>query len=102
MCLVDKEDGSVLEVNGDKVIVNPNMDFTNLNQHWYIYPDHLRDNSFAIVSRKEQNVLQQDDNGELIVKRCHSEEEAAQCTIDNGQLFVKMFVKRKGQDMGRS
>ena len=65
MCLVDKENDSVLEISEDKVIFNPNMDFTNLNQHWYIYPYSQRDKTFTIVSRKEQKLLQLHDNNEL-------------------------------------
>lgn len=88
MCLADVEDGSVLEIKDDEVIVNPNMDFTNLSQHWYIYPGK-KDRAFTIVSRKEQKVLQWDDNAELIVKNCDIDEEDAQWIILNGCFVVK-------------
>ena len=89
MCLVEEEDGSVLEISDGKVIVNPNMDFTNLNQHWYIYPDNQRDKAFTIVSSKEEKALQLDDNAELLVKQCDSEEDTAQWKSENGFLVVR-------------
>ena len=89
MCLVDEENDSVLEISDDKVIFNPNMDFNNLNQHWYIYPYNQRDKTFTIVSRKEQNLLQLHDNNELIVKQCDSEGVAAGCTIDHGYFHTE-------------
>ena len=89
MCLVDEEDGSVLEISDGKVIVNPNMDFTNLNQHWYIYPDNQRDEAFTIVTGKEQQALLLDDSAELLVKQCDSEEDTAQWKSENGCLVVK-------------
>ena len=93
VCLVDEENDSVLEVNDDKVIVNPNMDLTNLNQHWYIYPHSQRDGSFTIMSRREQKALQLDDNGELIVKDCDYEEEAIPWTIDHGWIILENRLK---------
>ena len=95
MCLVDEDIGSVLEISDGKVIFNPNMDFTNLNQHWYIYPDSQRDNIFTVVSRKEEKALQLDDrNDKLIVKEYDCEEKAAQWVMDKGWYVVKNKTKR--------
>lgn len=90
MCLVDEENGSLLEIKDDKVIFNQNMDFTNFNQHWYFYPDNKKDKAFTIVTRNEEKVLQLD---ELIVKRCDSLEEAVSWTILNGKK--KWFTNDK-------
>ena len=98
MCLVDEEDGSVLEISDGKVIFNPNMDFTNLSQYWYIYPDNQRDEAFTIVSSKEEKALLPDDNvSELLVKQCDSEEDTAQWKSENGFLVVKTkwYMKNK-------
>ena len=95
MCLMDEDIGSVLEISDGKVIFNPNMDFTNLNQHWYIYPDSQRDNTFTVVSRKEEKALQLDDrNDKLIVKEYDCEEKAAQWVMDKGWYVVKNKTKR--------
>ena len=95
MCLVDEEDGSLLEISDGKVIFNPNMDFTNLNQHWYIYLDNQRDEAFTIVSSKEEKALLLDDNVELLVKQCNSEEVTAQWKSENGFLVVKTKWHKK-------
>ena len=91
MCFVDEENDSVLEISDDKVIFNQNVDFCNLNQHWYIYPYSQRDKTFTIVSRKEQKLLQLHDNNELIVKQCDSEgvAVAAIWTIDHGYFHTE-------------
>ena len=97
MCLVDEEDGSVLEISDGKVIVNPNMDFTNLNQYWYIYPNNQRDEAVTIVSSKEEKALLLDDNAELLVKQCDSEEDIAQWKSENGFLVVKTKWHKKNK-----
>eukprot|EP00731_Ephydatia_muelleri_P009872 Em0005g458a len=91
MCLVDEKNDSVLEISDDKVIFNPNVDFTNLNQHWYIYPYSQRDKTFTIVSRKEQKLLQLHDNKELTVIQCDSEGVAVATiwTIDHGYFHTE-------------